>query len=134
MAHRLLQVEGALHGCYWCVVSGVDIRDVLTESKGHPVSQKRALWAFRSSEGIEQETQEKGFIEEAGFNKGERPPSGIFLKTTQRWGFSTNFNQIKRTIALKIWELIFSGQGRTWAIYMVLESTFAFKKFTFLYI
>ncbi len=82
--HRLLQVEGALHGCYWCVVSGVDIRDVLTESKGHPVSQKRALWAFRSSEGIEQETQEKGFIEEAELNKGE----------ATFWDFSKNYTTL----------------------------------------
>jgi hypothetical protein len=69
--HRLLQVEGALHDCYWCIVSGVDIRYVLSERKGHPVSQKRALWAFRSSEGIEQGTQEKRFIEEAWLNEGE---------------------------------------------------------------
>jgi hypothetical protein len=43
VVHWLLQVEGALHDCYRCVVSAVDIRDVLSERKGHPVSQKRAL-------------------------------------------------------------------------------------------
>jgi len=84
VVHRLLQVEGALHDCYWCVVSGVDIRDVFTERKCHPVSQKRALWAFRSSEGIEQGTQEKGFIEEAGFNKGE----------ATFWDFSKNYTTL----------------------------------------
>ena len=70
VVQRLRQVEGTLHDCYWCVVSGVDV-DELSERKDHPKSQKRALWAFRSSEGIEQGTQEKGFIKEAGLNEGK---------------------------------------------------------------
>ena len=69
--HRLLQVEGAHHDCYCCVVSGIDISEVLSETKSHSVSQMRALWTFRSSEGIVKRTQEKGFIEEAGLSEGE---------------------------------------------------------------
>ena len=107
--YRFHQVDGTLDDCYRNVVSGVGVDDVLPENKGHPISQNWALWAFRSSEGIVQETQKKGFIEETGLNKGE-DTFWDFSKTTLRCGFSTNLCNINRAIAFKFGNWYFRGR------------------------